>query len=336
MIRQIQYHKHGDPSEVLSLATVPFALPAELSPSSVLVRWVASPVNPVDLFIIEGTYPIEPPQMPAIGGCEGVGVVEKIGGDVEKVKVGDRVIRQPIFSGPDVGRGVWTELALMDQASLLPIHTGIDLVLAATLGINFPTAFAMLRHIVPLEKGDFLVQNASNCGVGRAVIQLANYFGYHTINLVRNRKEIDALKDELKALGADFVFSEEEFEKTDAKSLPMPRLALDCVGGRSALLLSSALSKGDTIISYGQLSNKSAEIAEGINSHFFSIGKWVGNSANGEKVRKMFGELQKLALSGRIKAQPHKINSLENYGKAMKNAIGCGVKQILMISPENE
>ncbi|KAL3122751.1 hypothetical protein niasHT_005468 [Heterodera trifolii] len=319
MIRQIQYHKHGDPSEVLSLATVPFALPAEMAPSSVLVRWVASPVNPVDLYIIEGTYPIEPPQMPAIGGCEGVGVVEEIGGDVEKVKIGDRVIRQPIFSGPDVGRGVWTELALMDQASLLPIHTGIDLVLAATLGINFPTAFAMLRHIVPLKKGDFLVQNASNCGVGRAVIQLANYFGYHTINLVRKRKEIDALKDELKALGADLVFSEEEFEKADAKSVAKPRLALDCVGGRSALLLSSTLSKGDTIISYDNCRIKVPKLLRESIRNSFPLEK-------GSKIRRT-------EKNGRIKAQPHKINSLENYRKAVKNAIGCGVKQILMISP---
>ena len=44
---------------------------------------------------------------------------------------------------------------------------------AAMLAINPPTALALLKEFVALERGDWVIQNAANSGVGRAVIQLA-------------------------------------------------------------------------------------------------------------------------------------------------------------------
>lgn len=43
----------------------------------VLVRWIASPVNPIDLGKISGHYPTRI-ELPCIGGSEGVGLVEKV------------------------------------------------------------------------------------------------------------------------------------------------------------------------------------------------------------------------------------------------------------------
>jgi trans-2-enoyl-CoA reductase len=54
-----------------------------------------------------------------------------------------------------------------------PIEANIDLVSAATLTVNPPTALALIREFVHLEAGDWIIQNAANSGVGRAVIQLA-------------------------------------------------------------------------------------------------------------------------------------------------------------------
>jgi hypothetical protein len=44
----------------------------------VLVRWIASPINPLDLNIIEGRYALISPKLPAIGGCEAVGIAERV------------------------------------------------------------------------------------------------------------------------------------------------------------------------------------------------------------------------------------------------------------------
>ena len=42
-----------------------------------LVKWLASPINPLDLIKIQGLYPIKT-DFPVIGGSEGAGVVEKV------------------------------------------------------------------------------------------------------------------------------------------------------------------------------------------------------------------------------------------------------------------
>ena len=55
----------------------------------------------------------------------------------------------------------------------------------------------MLRDFVSLKPGDWIIQNGANSGVGQAVIQIAREMGVHTVNIVRDREDIDALKQRL-------------------------------------------------------------------------------------------------------------------------------------------
>lgn len=72
-----------------------------LTPSTLHLRFLASPINPADINQIEGVYPIKPPfstehiqsNVPvAIGGNEGVAEVIAVGNEVSGVKVGDWVV----------------------------------------------------------------------------------------------------------------------------------------------------------------------------------------------------------------------------------------------------
>lgn len=80
-------------------------------------------------------------------------------------------------------------------------------------------------------------------------------WGIKTINIVRDRPDINDLKAELIKLGADYVFTEEEFKRDGRKFVStLGRsllLSLNGVGGRSALQISSALSYGGTMVTYG-------------------------------------------------------------------------------------
>ena len=49
------------------------------------------PIIPSCLVRFQGIYPIKP-QLPCVGGFEGVGEVTEVGGHVTEVKLGDRVI----------------------------------------------------------------------------------------------------------------------------------------------------------------------------------------------------------------------------------------------------
>jgi NADPH:quinone reductase-like Zn-dependent oxidoreductase len=67
------------------------------SDKQVLVKMLAAPINPADINLIEGTYGVRA-TLPAIGGSEGVGIVEKAGSAVKGLKVGDHVIpSKPCF-----------------------------------------------------------------------------------------------------------------------------------------------------------------------------------------------------------------------------------------------
>lgn len=70
----------------------------------------------------------------------------------------------------------------------------------------------MLHDFVSLKKDDVLIQNGANSACGQNVIQLANIFGYKSVNIIRKRPEPDLenLKNHLKCLGATYVLTEEE------------------------------------------------------------------------------------------------------------------------------
>lgn len=79
--------------------------------------------------------------------------------------------------------------------------------------------------------------------------------GFKTINLVRSRPNLDELKEELIKLGADFVFSEEEYQKNSKQFLKNNdikiKLGFNGVGGRSAMTIALSLDKNATMVTYG-------------------------------------------------------------------------------------
>lgn len=137
----------------------------QLNSNQVLVKWLASPINPADINQIQGVYPIKP-SLPAIGGNEGCACVKKIGSNVKKLKVGDYVIPY------NAGLGTWTEFGVYDETKLFSIDNTLPILHAATLQVNPSTAYRMLKDFVQLEPEDFIIQNGANSAVGRYVIQV--------------------------------------------------------------------------------------------------------------------------------------------------------------------
>src|SRR5438067_698609 len=97
-VSAIVFHEHGRPTEVLRVEEK--ELP-DLQPNEVLIEMKAAPINPVDLNVIEGKYPIRP-ELPAVSGSEGAGVVTAIGSAVRDLKPGALVLVPQAF-------GSWRE-----------------------------------------------------------------------------------------------------------------------------------------------------------------------------------------------------------------------------------
>ncbi|KAI9795622.1 MAG: mitochondrial 2-enoyl thioester reductase [Piccolia ochrophora] len=258
------YSKHGEPSDVLSLHK------HSISPAhsdNLTLRFLASPINPADINQIQGTYPSKPTFDSSIGtatpsavaGNEGVAEVVSVGSSVTSIQTGDWVIpRSP-------GLGTWRTYAQTPQSTILklPSKTSLTPIQAATVSVNPTTAYRLLRDFASLPEGSWILQNGANSGVGRAVIQLARIWGLRTVNIVRDRPDISALKTDLLSLGATHVFTESDllsqsFRSTLADatySSPLP-LALNCVGGKPAVALAKALSKNGIMVTYGAMAKQ--------------------------------------------------------------------------------
>ncbi|XP_011837139.1 PREDICTED: trans-2-enoyl-CoA reductase, mitochondrial isoform X2 [Mandrillus leucophaeus] len=249
-VRALVYGHHGDPAKVVELKNLELAA---VEGSDVHVKMLAAPINPSDINMIQGNYGLLP-ELPAVGGNEGVAQVVAVGSNVTGLKPGDWVIPA------NAGLGTWRTEAVFSEEALIQVPSDIPLQSAATLGVNPCTAYRMLMDFEQLQPGDSVIQNASNSGVGQAVIQIAAALGLRTINVVRDRPDIQKLSDRLKSLGAEHVITEEELRRPEMKNffkdMPQPRLALNCVGGKSSTELLRQLARGGTMVTYGGMAKQ--------------------------------------------------------------------------------
>lgn len=295
-VRAILFHQHGKPTEVARLESCDLPEP---QPRQALVRMIAAPINPADLNKIEGKYGLDQPTLPRVAGGEGAGVVEAIGAEVRSVRTGDIVILPGTV-------GTWCEACLVDAASLVVVPPGIAPEHAAMLRVNPSTAFRMLRDMVPLQPGDWVVQNAANSAVGRAVIQLARDMGLRTLSLVRRPELIE----DLRALGGDAVLLDDEAWPAVARDIfgeAAPMLALNAVGGDSALRMANALASGGTVVTFGAMGRQPLRIPNGLlifkDIHWrgFWISRWF-REASPQMLAAMWAEIFSHAQHGLLHA----------------------------------
>lgn len=261
----------------------------------------------------------ESPSLPFIPGNEAVAEILECGQNVKNVQVGDRII--PI--GGLVG--TWRTHAIFPVNDVLKVPENVDNVNAATITVNPATAFRMLRDFVELKPGDTVIQNGANSAVGQAVIQLCKVWNLQSVNVVRNRPNIDELKAQLKSLGATEVLTEEEIRTTTlfkTKQLPSPKLAFNCVGGKSATNVMRHLTNKGILVTYGAMSREpltipnAALIFKDISFRGFWVSKWAKEHSLEER-QQMYNELFELMGSGKFAPPVHRLIPLDEYKDAM-------------------
>ena len=312
-INAVVYERHGNPVDVLRVEQQPWPKPA---PHEAVVQMRAAPINPADLNQIEGKYPVRP-ELPAIPGFEGAGIVVDLGAGVTNVAVGALVILPHNI-------GTWRDALAVKADELVVVPAGIEPVHAATLKINPLTAWRLLDDYVDLKKGDWLIQNAANSAAGRAVIQIARELGYKTVNVVRRMELID----ELRAEGGDVVLvdGEDLREKVKSATSDAPiRLGLNAVGGDSALRLANCLAPRSTLVTFGAMSLQPLKIPnrllifKDLRFRGIWINKWYDNATIEERMD-AFRPLFEMAERGLLKTKVEKSYPLTEAKAAVAHA----------------
>lgn len=306
-MKSVQFDVPGEPSQVLKVVDREIPKP---KPGEVLVRMLASPVNPSDMMYIRGHYTV-PAQCPASPGFEGVGIVEQTGGG----------LRGLLFRGKRVvvlnrKGGNWSEYAIVPSTEVIPISKSLSNEQAATFFVNPATAWVMTQEVLRVPKGQWLLQTAAGSALGKMIVRLGRHCGFKTFNLVRRQ----SVADELRSLDADHVevFDESEGAQTRlAESIRRVigpsgvRYAVDAVGGVTGSSVVRQLGTEGRLLVYGTLSGQSLEFSPrtlmtvGSRVEGFWLGQFMQKQGLPFKlslVRRLTGLIQSGVLSTEISA----------------------------------
>ncbi|MDY0883372.1 zinc-dependent alcohol dehydrogenase family protein [Dongia soli] len=156
----------------LSLRQLPKPVPHA---GQVLVRILASGVNPLDVKIRAGAAAHAKVQTPAILGLDLAGVVEAVGAGVDRFKRGDEVYG--MTGGVGGVQGSLAEYAAVD-ADLLAIRpANLTAREAAALPLIFITAWEGLVDRAQVQRGRKVLIQGGAGGVGHLAIQIAKARG---------------------------------------------------------------------------------------------------------------------------------------------------------------
>jgi mitochondrial enoyl-[acyl-carrier protein] reductase / trans-2-enoyl-CoA reductase len=321
-MQALRFHEFGKPLEVLRLDALEFP---ELREGEVRLKMLAAPVNPADLNLIEGTYGIKPP-LPTVPGIEGCGeIVESASPDFSP---GERaiILRRA---------GSWASHVQIEAGHLFKLPPGLDPQQAAMLKVNPATAWQLLTGFGQPEPGSWVVQNAANSAVGRCVIALAKSLDLRTMNLVRRPE----LVEELLALGADEVMVDEDAAvEAWKKHEPRPVLALNCVGGESALRLMNLLAPHGTHVTYGAMARRPLTIPNGLlifkdlRFRGLWITKWIENAPR-EEVMEVYTRLAGMVRDGEISMPVDRGFPLADFADAIGAVSEPGRKGKILLLP---
>jgi len=281
----------------------------------VVVDMVACSINPADILMIEGNYATTP-TTPCAVGIEGAGTVAAVGGAVTGLRVGDKVM--------SLGRANWTQRIRDKAQAFVRLPAGVDLAQAAMLKVNVATAHLMLTGYVELSRGEWVIQDAANSGVGVDLIRLAGAAGLRTVNVVRRRELVEPLK----RLGADVVvvdgpdLAARVAQSTGGAEI---RLAIDAVAGATVNRLAQCLAEGATLVNYGLLSGEPCQIDafQLVFRDIRVVGFWLAKLMRGmrfDEIQAMYDRLGARLLDGTIHVPIEASYPLEKITDAMVHA----------------
>jgi NADPH:quinone reductase-like Zn-dependent oxidoreductase len=148
----------------------------------VLVKIVASGVNPIDSKIRTGVATYATPALPAIIGTDMAGVVVAVGPGVTDFQLGDEVYG--LTGGVRGVPGTLAEYAAVDVRLLAPKPKNLSMREAAVLPLVFLTAWEGLVDRAQVQAGHSVLVQGGAGGVGHVAVQIAHALGASVVATV--------------------------------------------------------------------------------------------------------------------------------------------------------
>lgn len=253
-------------------------------------------LNYIDVYHRTGLYPV--PNLPAVIGMEGAGVVEAVGSEVEGLAVGDRVA----YAAPPVG--AYAEARNIPADRLVKLPDSIDDKTAAGMMLQGMTVEYLLRRTYPVKAGETILVHAAAGGVGLLMCQWAKHLGATVIGTVGSEEKAELAK----AAGCDHTilyrkqhFAEVVTELTDGAGVPV---IYDGIGADTVEQGFQCLKPRGMMVSFGNASGPVPEIPMAwlaAGSHFVTRPSLMAYTASREDLVNSAKALFEVVESGAVK-----------------------------------
>jgi len=158
-VRAVRVHAFG---QGLQVDDVPEPEPG---PDEDLFEVRFAGVNPIDVWLTEGTVAGGTQKLPLVPGVEAAGTID------------DRAV---LVHGAGLGirrDGLYRERAAVPREAIIPLPDGLPLEKAAGLGVPGPTAWSLVHQVAKVTIEDRVLVLGASGGVGSLVVQLARAAG---------------------------------------------------------------------------------------------------------------------------------------------------------------
>ena len=239
LMKAIVYRCYGSP-DVLEFTDVAKPVPND---NEVLVKVKGSSVNPLEWHYMRGT-PYLVRFMSGLGapertglGTDFSGVVEAVGKDVSKFKVGDEVFGASYAAFAQY-------ITVREDRSIVLKPANMTHQQTSSVAVAGITALQALRDIGKIEAGQKVLINGASGGVGTFAVQIAKSFGAEVTGVSSAKNH-----DMVRSIGADHMidYKTENYTETDKKY----DLIIDMIGNHSLLTNRQVMTEQGRLVMVG-------------------------------------------------------------------------------------
>ena len=311
-MRAARIHVFG---EELRIDNVPEPDPSD---GEVLFEVRFASVNPLDVWLTEGTVAGGEQPLPFVPGAEAAGTVE------------GRTVMARGF-GLGVRRdGFYRERAAVPAEAPIPIPDGVDPRQAAALGVAGATAWRLVGDVARVGAGDRVLVLGASGGVGSLVVQLAKDAGATVVGQTSSPEKVAFIE----ALGADRVVVASAEELEAAAAALEPTVAIDPLGDGYTTAAIGALQPYGRLVLYGTSAAPQVEMdLRMLYRKSVQLLTYSGTIEPEERIREAMGGALDALAEGRMQVPIDEVLPLEEAAEGHRRIRERRVRGKLLLAP---
>jgi NADPH2:quinone reductase len=313
-VRAARVHRFGNGVVV---EEAPEPTPAE---DEVVVEVLAAGVNPLDVWVTQGTVAGGSQPLPFVPGSEGVGRIDG---------------RLVVLRGAGLGvmrDGTYAERVAVPRAALLDLPEGVDPQQAAVVPVAGGTAWALVHRVAQITPQDRALVLGASGGVGTLLLQLLRARGATAWGQTGNPAKVAFVE----AQGAERVVLAGPGELAAAARELQPTVVFDALGDGFTKAAIEVLEPGGRLVLYGVSAGATQELdLRRLYRGSISILTYSGTTAPADRLVEATRAALDEVAAGRLRVSIDEVLPLEAAPEAHRRILERLVrgKLVLQIAP---